>query len=62
MGLGLSPRHRMTTTEASAIYRQRAGKAVLSMGVTDRTAISVYRRLFPPMSGHRPGSATTGRP
>ena len=62
IGLGPSPRHRKTTTKASAIYRQRAGKAASSMGVTDHTAISVLPWLFPPMSDHRPESATTGRP
>ena len=62
IGLGLSPRHRKTTTKASAIYRQRAGKAASSMGVPNDTAISVFRRLFPPMPDHRPESAATGGP
>ena len=62
IGLGLSLRHRKTTTKASAIYRQRAGKVASSMGVPDDTAISVFRGLFPSMSDHRPESATTERP
>lgn len=62
MGLRLSPRLRTKATKASAIYRQCADNAASSMGITDHTAISVFRGLFPPMSGHRPESATTGRP
>jgi len=62
IGLGLSPRHRKTTTKASAIYRERADNAASSMGVTDYIAFLVFRRLFPPMSGHRPESETTGGP
>jgi len=59
-GAGLCPRHRKTTMKASPIYRQRSSKAASSMGITDHTAISVFRRLFPPMPDDRCESATTG--